>query len=355
MSKENWDDKDFVIEQMTAIQQDGRALEYASARLRNDKAVVLAAIIKNGAALIFASDRLKDDEAVVLAAVSHYGPALQDASDRLKNDKDVVLAAVKQDGRSLAYASDRLKDDNDIVFDSVQRNGWTLVSASDRLKDNEAIVLAAVSNDGYALIYASDRLRGDLNFCIKCLEVSTVNCLSCFTGKANDIDDKKLMLTLLETDTNLFFIASDRLKDDKDIVMAALNNAGGHSILSLASERLRNDKDVILNAFKNDIHSVSKASVLLRSDPSFWLELTDLFQKIEHPYDNFNNTPVKEISYDAMIGEAKTLFSTHHFNIDSVRNHLKNEQLLMKKNNDLINKLKNEIPLPKKDLFKRRF
>jgi hypothetical protein len=217
------------------------------------------------------------------------------------DNKEDILERVKKDGYSLRDAIYKLKDNEEIVMVSVQHNGWSLQYASDRLRDNKEIVMAAVKEYGTALKYTSDRL-----------------------------------------------------KDDKDIVMAALNNSGGHSILSLASERLRNDKDVILNAFKNDIHSVSKASVLLRSDPSFWLELTDLFQKIEHPYDNFNNTPVKEIPYDAMIGEAKTLFSTHHFNIDSVKNHLKNKQLLMKQNNDLINKLKNEIPHHKKDLFKRK-
>jgi hypothetical protein len=51
MSKENWDDKNFVLEQ---VQKNSYALQYASARLQDDdEEVVLTAVKRDGKALIY--------------------------------------------------------------------------------------------------------------------------------------------------------------------------------------------------------------------------------------------------------------------------------------------------------------
>jgi hypothetical protein len=106
MSKENWDDKEYVLEQ---VKKDGTTLKYASDRLKDDKAIVLVAVSKNGLALEYASDRLKDNEEIVLATIKQDGVALQYASCRLQNDKRIVLDAVSQNSLALIFASDRLK------------------------------------------------------------------------------------------------------------------------------------------------------------------------------------------------------------------------------------------------------
>ena len=64
-----------------------------------------------GSALQHASARLKDDKDVVLAAVAYYGNALRYVSARFKDDKDVVLAAVAQVDYALEHASGRLQND----------------------------------------------------------------------------------------------------------------------------------------------------------------------------------------------------------------------------------------------------
>merc|ERR1712070_208612 len=53
---------------VAAVQQDGRALEFASEELKKDPTVVLAAVQQDGCALEFASEELKKDPTVVLAA-----------------------------------------------------------------------------------------------------------------------------------------------------------------------------------------------------------------------------------------------------------------------------------------------
>jgi hypothetical protein len=50
------------------VQQDGLALEYASAELRGDREIVLAAVQQDGWALYFASTELRGDREIVLAS-----------------------------------------------------------------------------------------------------------------------------------------------------------------------------------------------------------------------------------------------------------------------------------------------
>ena len=69
------------------------------------------------------------DRAKLLAAVQRdpFGFALYDASAELKADREVVLAAVQQNGFALGYASAELRADREVVLAAVQQ--W----ACDRL------------------------------------------------------------------------------------------------------------------------------------------------------------------------------------------------------------------------------
>jgi hypothetical protein len=62
-------------------------------------------VAQYGGALEHASAQLKNDKEVVLAAVEENGDALEYASEELQNDKEVVLMAVAQDGDALEYSS----------------------------------------------------------------------------------------------------------------------------------------------------------------------------------------------------------------------------------------------------------
>jgi hypothetical protein len=76
------------------IQTNPYALGTIYSNFNNNKQIVLTAVSYFGRALEFASEKLRNDKEVVLAAVSNNGYALQYASYNLKNDKDVILVAV---------------------------------------------------------------------------------------------------------------------------------------------------------------------------------------------------------------------------------------------------------------------
>jgi hypothetical protein len=79
------------------VQRDGTALNFASAPLREDREVVLAAVHEHERALSFASADLRDDREVVLAAVRQHGqPALQYASPNLRYDREMELESAQR-------------------------------------------------------------------------------------------------------------------------------------------------------------------------------------------------------------------------------------------------------------------
>jgi len=53
---------------------------------------------------------------LLIEELSQDGFVLKDASAKLRNDKDVVIAAVKQDGDVLQYVSAKFKNDKDLVL-----------------------------------------------------------------------------------------------------------------------------------------------------------------------------------------------------------------------------------------------
>ena len=63
--------------------------------------------------LRYAAADLQADKEVVLTAVAQDGSALEFASDGLRGNKEVVLTAVAQDFYALEYAAEELRQDRD--------------------------------------------------------------------------------------------------------------------------------------------------------------------------------------------------------------------------------------------------
>lgn len=143
-----------------AARQDGLILHYMHG-FQMTKTVVLTAVCQNGVALEAASDILKSDLEIVSGAVSQNGRALEYASDTLKASKEVVLRAVLQHGHALQWASKDLRSDKEIVLEAVRKNGRALGAAVKALRNDKEVVIAAISNDKSAIQFASEELQSD--------------------------------------------------------------------------------------------------------------------------------------------------------------------------------------------------
>ena len=160
----NWSDKDSVLE---AVKLNGRALQHANRRLKNDPEIVKEAVKQCGEALQYANRRLKNDPEIVEEAVKKDGMALQYASDELQKNRDIVKAAVKKDGMALKFASEELQNNPEIVKAAVKKDGMALEHASYWLRADRKIVLAAVGKNGDALQYAHPVLKEDRDFILE--------------------------------------------------------------------------------------------------------------------------------------------------------------------------------------------
>jgi hypothetical protein len=83
-------------------------------------------------------------------------------------------------------------------------------------------------------------------------------------------DDKELLLAAINIDSNSLNFASDRLRNDKNIVLKAVSQDG--SSLEYASEELRNDREVVFAAVSNFGNSLRDASVSLRNEKDIVLK-----------------------------------------------------------------------------------
>ena len=116
-------------------------------------------------------------------------------------------------------------------------------------RNNNAVALKVVARDGRFLEEVAD---ADVVTTAKIAMKIAMNDMKCDTivNRLRDDDDKGC--------------ASDRLKDDKDVMMKAVVQYG-HA-LKYASGRLKDDKDVMMKAVAQYGHALKYASGLLKDD-----------------------------------------------------------------------------------------
>ena len=221
-------------EVVLAVQQNGLALRYVPENLRNYKKVVLAAVTQNDLALKYVPKKLRSDKEVVLAAIQEDGSALEFASKELRGDSDIVLTAVKNDNSALNFASKEcilyiIQNKYDDLKDCLKN--CILSNLSPKLKKYRDITLAAILICDIELYYALPKFR----------------------------NDKKFILTIAEKNKLNLEYVSKKLRDDEEIVLAAINqNARINNVYSLgpavfltfASSRLQRDKTFLMKCYR---------------------------------------------------------------------------------------------------------
>jgi Domain of unknown function (DUF4116) len=166
------------------------------------------------------------------------------------SDHDVMMAAVLRDGSLLEFASRMLRNDRDLVCAAVRHDGMALEFAGAELKNDREVVWAAVTGDT-----ASEELFGNMW------------CALQFASPALR-DDSDLVLAAVRNNGSALEVASNRLQDNRDVVMAAVRQDG--LALEFASPRFQGDDEVVLTAIENDPFALEFADERLRNHPDFW-------------------------------------------------------------------------------------
>jgi hypothetical protein len=154
-------DRDLVL---ALVKEKGLLLKHFN-KYQNDPGIALEAIEQNPRALEFASDEIKDNLDIVVPAIVKLPHALHFASDRLKNDQGVVLTAIKKSGYSISYASPELQINIPFLINAININNNVIPHLGGKSKKiiNENKELEKLYWKAYRNVYESSRRRMDEN------------------------------------------------------------------------------------------------------------------------------------------------------------------------------------------------
>ncbi|MCX6987428.1 MAG: DUF4116 domain-containing protein [Chlamydiae bacterium] len=157
------DDKETALELVGLY---GSRLDCVSPALKDDEELVLVALENNPKALEFASDRLKNNREFFLKALERWRsdcpPILAWASTELRKDRELVAAAVILNGYNLDYVDDSFKADREMVLAAIRATPPMFARISKVLQGDGEMVEQAVRADKRLLHFASAELKLDL-------------------------------------------------------------------------------------------------------------------------------------------------------------------------------------------------
>jgi len=259
------------------------ALSLACDDLRNDFEIVLAAVEQDPASLRFASASMVSNEDIVLAAIhatceesclsceKHF--PLRYASQDLRCDSDLVLEATLYGDTfgedhdlhaALRYAATELRSDVDFALQALESYScypWKVwKELSSQCRRNEAVALAAIT-----------KMRGywkEFGYSVEMRRIEEPGCAMVDEIAFTFNDEPKIMFEVLQLNGALLSWAADSIRNNKTVVLAALEASEDCSniIFKNASSRLRNDKAVVLAAVRKSWRAIQYVSARLQDD-----------------------------------------------------------------------------------------
>ncbi len=181
-------------------------------------------------------------------------PCLKFAADKIKNSRYLVKQAVSSFSRDFIFVPDSLKNDDEIVEIAITKSGLLLEHASVRLKSNKDIVIKSIQHKGddNGFRYANQELMGN----------------------------KEIALLAIKNHPKNIKYISDELKDDEDIVKAALKGSSKYDgLLQHAGKNCKKNPEIINLALKHDETNSAFISKELTNNPELILPIIKRYPK----------------------------------------------------------------------------
>lgn len=263
-------------------------LEMISERLLDDSDIALACADCNRYEFTKISKRLRDNPKLMLKALRINHSIYCSLPVKVKIDRDILLEIAENDPTQFMHIRDIRKKYRNEIF-----------------SDKELALI--VANTGpYALEYFSDEVLNDqdvlqIAFCLDNPTDMKKRLLEYTWGfkyinPKYWIDDRELLENALKIDGSIYFSLPDEhredkklalmairncpnalkycpltLRDDEDVVKAALQEEADY-ILEFASERLKDNYDIVLRAVKANPLNLAHASERLRDNREIVLQ-----------------------------------------------------------------------------------
>ena len=240
----------------------GECLRFAPDSLRSDQRTVLNIVKNRPSAIVYASEELQNDRRFIKQAVNLNAGVIKYVSERFRNDKGIALLAVRVDREVFSFLPEEMQGDADVAEAYLGGKLYKLKNAPEIIRDNRAFAIKILPMGGGLLEDFSERLRADKEVVMAAVG-SAWNALGYAAEELRG--DRDVVLAAVGHDGYALQFASDELKDDKEIVLTAIEAYEG-DVLEYASERLKDDKGTVLAAVKRCGDSIGFASERLRHD-----------------------------------------------------------------------------------------
>jgi len=221
----------------------------------------------------------RDDYKVVEAAVRSNGKALQYASSRLRSDETLCRLAVHQESRSLEFVDcPMVQNDVELIRSLVATDGAVLRYTCEEIRAQKDIVLIALRDWAHALEYASPELKNDIELVTIAIKRNPTTIK--YAGEEVRDTNRGIWQICLPKNGRLLFHAGPSIKQDRELVKMAVKNAG--TALGYAHRSLQADRRIVKVAVRSDGRALPFASIELRNDPQLvTMALPDIIDKIE--------------------------------------------------------------------------
>ncbi len=187
----------------------------------------------------------------------------------VESRREEVLERLKRNGTELQFEDECWRSDEQIVLIAVSRNHESFQFASTELRNDESFVWRAVKTNYKVLKFVSDDLKRDTRFMLKCVMEHRVDALK-FACDTTLTSDREFMMSCIRVHGASLQFASDRLRADKDVVIAAIENNG---YLKYAALDLRNDREFVRRCVRIKPRSIEHVGEELENDQQFILSV----------------------------------------------------------------------------------
>ncbi|CAJ1953971.1 unnamed protein product [Cylindrotheca closterium] len=197
LSRRERREKDFILAALESPELPEALEDFENgtfpSHIRLDRDILIARVSRqdfaksvNGDSDLFVPPKLRNDKALVLEIVKHCPNAIEFVSNELKDDGDILRAILnrsKLPAHFLQHFSETLRSDADVMLEvlSHPNNGLSSMAyCSSVLRNDKSFFLSAVAfgnhqADGQVLRFASQRLKDDPEVVLHCVRQSGMN------------------------------------------------------------------------------------------------------------------------------------------------------------------------------------
>lgn len=233
--------------------------------LQQDREIILGAVALNGCRLQVCPKWTKVDDGVVLTAVSNNGRALEYANVKYLKNLTYIMKAAETYGFVIRWVAAEFKDREAFVKRCIQTNPWAYRYASDRLQRRPDIVQFALSLNGYLLRWMDPKFQHRDN-----VYIASKTCKDILFHFPTYRDDLAIVRNIVGLSEMALYKTTHRVRSNRELLLRAVKCFGG--ALEYATEDLRDNFDVVLAAVRQNGMAIVYASATMQSNPTIALE-----------------------------------------------------------------------------------